>query len=29
MDSLNDLRIPAAALSSLARWNWWAVPTAQ
>jgi hypothetical protein len=24
MDSLNDLRIPAEALSSLLSWNWWA-----
>jgi len=29
MDSLNDLRIPVAALSSLALWNWWAAPTAR
>jgi hypothetical protein len=25
MDSLNVLRIPAVALSSLLFWNWWAV----
>jgi len=25
MDSLNDFRIPAVALSSLLFWNWWAV----
>jgi hypothetical protein len=29
MDSVNDLRIPAAALSSLVLWNWRAVPTAR
>ena len=29
MDSLNDLRIPAEALSSLLSWNWWAVPPAR
>jgi len=28
MDSLNDLRVPAAVLSSQL-WNWWAVPTAR
>ena len=28
MDSLNDLRVTAVALSSLL-WNWWAVPTAR
>jgi hypothetical protein len=29
MDSLNDLRIPAEALSSLLSWNWWAASPAQ
>jgi hypothetical protein len=29
MDSVNELRNPAAALSSLLLWNWWAVSTAR
>jgi hypothetical protein len=29
MDSLNDLRSPAEALSSLLSWNWWAASPAR
>jgi len=29
MDSLNDFRIAAEALSSLLSWNWWAASPAQ
>jgi len=29
MDSANVSRIPAAALSALHIWNWWAVPAAR